>query len=284
MATAGEAADSLLRGWMTTAPAAGVTRVLIVEGSIPTNADKYCTISATVGGTDLPVSDAVAGIAAHSALVLAIGACAAFGGIPAANSDPAFPKTGAKDVATFLTQRGVGTLVVNVPGCPIHPDWLFGTIVHYLLGSFAGGANLDSYGRPVFYYGQTNHGGRCPRYQAYCDGMFALTPGEAPNENGRVFTAGLPSTGTGPGRTLGAPYNIPLCLDKLGCKGFSTGADCAFGGPGTGAKGRGWNVSSRGVDGNPAASCGNSCINNGHPCTGCTEKGYPDKYSPFFTY
>ncbi len=283
MATAGEAADALLRGWMTTSNASA-TRVLIVEGAIPTKAGKYCTISATVGGADLTVADAVAGIAAHSDLVIACGTCAAFGGIPAAVSDPAFPTTGATDVSAFLKTQSVNKLVVNVPGCPIHPDWLFGTIVHYLLNSFAGGANLDSYGRPTFYYGKTNHGGRCPRYQAYCDGMFALTPGEAPNENNRKFTAGLPSTGTAPDRTLGAPYNIPLCLDKLGCKGFSTGADCAFGGPGSGAKGRGWNVNARGADGNPAASSGNSCINNGHPCTGCTEKGYPDKYSPFFTY
>lgn len=286
MATAGEAADALLRGWMTTGPAGGVTRILIVEGSIPTNAlGKYCTISSTLAGSELTVADAVAGIAANSGLVIAIGACATYGGIPAALSDPTMPKTGAMDVKTFLkTTPASGKTVVNVPGCPINPDWLFGTIVHYLLHNFDGGANLDTYGRPTYYYGQTNHGGRCPRYQAYCDGMFALTPGEAPNENNRKFTAGLPSTGTATGRELNAPYNIPLCLEKLGCKGFSTGADCAFGGPGGGMKGRGWNVSARGVDLNPAVSSGNSCINNGHPCTGCTEKGYPDKFSPFYTY
>jgi hydrogenase small subunit len=286
MATAGAAAEGLLRGWMTTNPAAGVTRVLIVEGSIPTNAAKYCGIAADIDGVELSVASAVKEIAARSGLVLAVGTCAAFGGIPAGASAPGIPTTGAKDVQTYLTSQGVGTLVVNVPGCPIHPDWLFGTIVHYLLGSFAGAANLDSFMRPTFYYGKTNHGGRCPRYQAYCDGQFALYPGQSPAEGGRVHAAGLPSTTTA---NLGTPYDIPLCLDKLGCKGLSTGADCAFGGPGTiGMKGRGWNVTDRDTTGanagNPKASCGNSCINNGHPCMGCTEKGFPDKYSPFFAY
>lgn len=286
MATAGLAADALLRGWMTTGPANGVTRVLIVEGSIPTNNAKYCGISTNDLDQELSIAAAVAGIAAHSGLVLAVGTCAAFGGIPAGASDPARPTTGAKDVQTYLTSQSVATPVVNVPGCPIHPDWLFGTIVHYVLGSFAGGANLDSFARPTFYYGKTNHGGRCPRYQAYCDGQFALYPGQSPAEGGRVHAAGLPSTTPA---NLGTPYDIPLCLDKLGCKGLSTGADCAFGGPGTvGMKGRGWNVNDRDTSGanagNPKVSCGNSCINNGHPCMGCTEKGFPDKYSPFFAY
>lgn len=283
MATAGEAAYSLLDGWMNDAKPGGHIRVLIVEGSIPNNAGKYCGIAASLAGVELSIHDAVVAIAGKSDLVIAAGTCAAFGGIPAGATDPACRATGAQDVKTCLIDHSVATTVVNVPGCPIHPDWLFGTIVHYLVGSFTGLANLDSFARPTMYYGETNHGGRCPRFQAFKDGMFALTPGEAPNENGRTFTVGLPSTGT-PGHALGSPYNIPLCLIKLGCKGMSTGADCAFGGPGSGNKGRGWNVNSRGADGNPAASCGNSCINNGHPCMGCTEKGFPDKYSPFFAY
>jgi hydrogenase small subunit len=260
MATGGAAAAAALTDKMTSKSGSwsGTTKLLVVEGSIPTSNNKYCTIGDNAAGTDeLYIGDVVADLGAQAAAVVACGTCAAFGGIPAASSDPGRPTTGAKDVGTYLGLRGVGTAVVNVPGCPINPDWLFGTIVHLVLGDLL--TNLDSYGRPTFYYGSPIHGGRCPRYQAYCDGKFATQPGEQPSGG----------------------YTNPLCLAKIGCKGFSTKSDCAFGGPGS-TKGRGWNVYSRDTSSNPTS--GNSCINNGFPCMGCVEKGYPDRYSPFLKY
>jgi hydrogenase small subunit len=266
MATAGEAAHDLLQHWMGVGGwTQGYRNVLIVEGSIPINNEKYCSIGSPldlVGGVpdELYIGDAVAAIAAQADVVLAVGTCAAFGGIPAAKSDTTDGRlrTGATDVGTYVHTHGSpSAVVVNVPGCPPNPDWIFGTVVHYLLGNIP--PNLDSQGRPTFFYGNTNHGGRCPRYQAYCDGQFATEPGE-----------------------YNSAYPNGMCLVKLGCKGFSTGADCAFGGPGSTA-GRGWNKA-HGAGHTPAVICKGSCINNGHPCMGCTEKGYPDKYSPFLTY
>ncbi len=290
MATGGEAAHDLLQHWM---GAGNWTKtyknVLIVEGSIPVNNEKYCSIGSPldlVGGVpdELFVGDAVAEIAKQADIVLAVGTCASYGGIPAAKSDTTGGrlKTGATDAKTYIDAHTSvpHPTTVNIPGCPPNPDWVFGTIVHYLLGSFAGLANLDTTLRPTFFYGNTNHGGHCPRYQAYCDGMFATVPGEF--EGDHVFAAGMPSVQAGLG-IAGAPYTIPLCLNKLGCKGYSTGADCAFGGPGS-TQGRGWNKARSGALGDGALVCRNSCINNGHPCMGCTEKGYPDKYSPFLTY
>lgn len=264
MATGGEGAWQILKDAMVSSPGFS-GGVLIVEGAIPTNNDKYCTVGHSALGSEpeLFVGNVVADIAnaakGHAAAVIAAGTCASFGGIPGANSDPARPKTGAMSVESYLQLVGVtpplGT-VVKVPGCNINPDWLFGTVVHYILGDLV--ANLDDYGRPKFYYGSTNHGGRCLRYQAYCDGKFARWP----SDDDPI-------------------YGKPLCLAMIGCKGFSTYADCAFGGPGS-VKGRGWNVYSRDAARNPTS--GNSCINNGYPCMGCTEKAFPDRFSPFFRY
>lgn len=267
MATAGEEAYDILKAAMSSWTA--THKLLVVEGSIPVNGEKYCTIAADKDGTDeLWVGEVVEAIARNATAVVACGTCASFGGIPAAGSDAAYAKTGATDATTFLSTRvpPVSTPVVKVPGCPIHPDWLFGTIVHYLLGDLL--TNLDGFGRPTAYYGTPIHGGRCLRYQAYCDGQLADYPGQAPSDDGRVYQGTI------------TPYDRPLCLIDLGCKGVSTNSDCAFGGPGT--KGRGWNVYSRDASSNPTS--GGSCINNGYPCMGCTEKGYPDKYSPFFAY
>jgi Ni,Fe-hydrogenase I small subunit len=252
MATGGEGAWQILKDAMTGSDVGGV---LCVEGAIPTNDNKYCTVGSKVDGTgELFVGDVVADIANQAAgkgragAVLAIGTCASFGGVPGANSDAARPKTGAKSVSSYLAGL-VGTYapVVNVPG--------------YVLGDLL--SNLDDYGRPKFYYGSTNHGGRCLRYQGYCEGQFLSLPGD----NDVYF-----STVT--------MKSERKCLAMLGCKGFSAYADCVFGGPSATQKGRGWNVVGRDTSGN-VVSGGNSCINNGWPCMGCTEKAFPDRFSPF---
>lgn len=53
-----------------------------------------------------------------------------------------------------------------------------------------------------------------------------------------------------------------LCLRNKGCKGPNTYSDCAS---------RKWNG---GV---------NWCVGANAPCLGCTESGFPDRFSPFFT-
>jgi hypothetical protein len=93
--------------------------------------------------------------------VLAVGACAAFGGIPAAKPNP----TGAKPVSEIIPV----TTIVNIAGCPPHPDWIVGTIAHVLL---FGMPELDEYRLPTVFFGKTVHE-QCERRGYFEEDMMA---------------------------------------------------------------------------------------------------------------
>ena len=157
--------------------------ILILEGSMQTGAGgAYCEIGEK-GGKPILLTEAMAELAPHAAAVVAVGTCAAYGGIPAGKPNP----TNAMGLSKFL-----GKPVVNIPGCPSHPDWIVGTLVHVLL---YGLPDLDSFGRPVMFFGKTVHE-QCPRYSYFSEGKYASQFGEEG------------------------------CLIQLGCKGPITNADC----------------------------------------------------------
>ena len=121
--------------------------------------------------TPTPTSDAAA--------VLALGTCAAYGGIPAAKGSV----TEAMGTGAMLKQAGIKTPVVNIPGCPPQPDWIVGTIALALQkikekGLEAGLAEvvslLDSEGRPLPFYGRNVHE-NCPYLGKYDEGKFSAT-------------------------------------------------------------------------------------------------------------
>ena len=62
--------------------------------------------------------------------------------------------TGATSVSNCIGDDGV----INVPGCPAHPDWMVGTIAHLLNGEIP---ELDSLGRPREFYNNLVHDS-CP--------------------------------------------------------------------------------------------------------------------------
>lgn len=133
---------------------------LVVEGAIPTGSNgAFCRIGEKKG-REVTMDEWTKFLAKKAKAVLAIGTCAAYGGIPAANPNP----TGAKGVADLLKEAGIGALCVNIPGCPPHPDWMAGTIAHVLL---YGLPKLDDLGRPVLFYGTPVHD-HCP-YRSYFD-------------------------------------------------------------------------------------------------------------------
>ena len=73
--------------------------------------------------------------------------------------------TGAVSASEIIKDK----TIINVPGCPPHPDWMIGTILHLIL---KGMPKLDEYGRPLLYFGKTVHE-KCERLFYYKRGIFA---------------------------------------------------------------------------------------------------------------
>lgn len=124
--------------------------ILAVEGGVPTLYNGKTCILWEEHGVDVTAQEAINELASKAAIILSIGTCAAYGGIPAAGPDP----TGVKGV-----QALTGKSTINIPGCPPHPDWIVWTIAQLLAGNTP---SLDSYGRPTALYGNTVHS-HCPR-------------------------------------------------------------------------------------------------------------------------
>jgi len=162
---------------------------LVVEGAIPLAADgKYCMVG-ELNNKEITMVDLTKEMGAMAGSVLAIGTCATYGGIPAAKGNV----TGATGVTAVFKKYGIKTPVVNIPGCPSHPDWIVGSIVHLLT---KGLPELDSDGRPKLFFGENIHD-NCPHLKEYDAGKMAAKFSEP---NG--------------------------CRVELGCKGPSTNADC----------------------------------------------------------
>src|SRR5262245_12712236 len=168
--------------------------VLVVEGSIPNEAIKregyWCGFGNNPEtGQPMTTSEWLDKLAPRAWAVVAAGTCACYGGIHAMAGNP----TGAMGVADYLGWdfRGrSGAPIVNVPGCPTHPDNLSETLL-YLLYQAAGAAPmipLDNELRPTWLFGNTVHEG-CDRAGYYEQGDFAQT------------------------------YDSPKCIVKLGCWG-----------------------------------------------------------------
>jgi hydrogenase small subunit len=177
MAAAGDlAVDSA----MNTLPAGGY--FLVVEGAIPTARDGvYCHVwEDDVTGQPVTALEAVQAFSENAAGVIACGTCAAFGGIPAGHPNP----TGCRGVSEIVEND-----VINIPGCPPHPDWIIGTIAYILTEGRL--PSLDGHNRPRMYYGETVHT-ECPNRLL-----------EKAEELGQIG-----------------------CLQDLGCNGQGTHADC----------------------------------------------------------
>jgi hydrogenase small subunit len=160
--------------------------LLVVDGSIPVrNGGAYSTI-AGISNLDM-LKEAAQGAAA----IVAVGSCAAFGGIARAHPDP----TGALPVSEIIRDKPV----INISGCPPIPVVITGVLAHYL--TFGTLPELDALGRPKLFYGESVHD-RCYRRPFYDQGKFAKTFDDEGARNG-------------------------WCLFELGCKGPTTFNACA---------------------------------------------------------
>jgi len=166
--------------------------ILVVEGAIPTagNAAEYGSIGEKDGKL-VSMAERVEVLGRDAAAVIALGTCAAFGGIAAGAPNP----SQAIGVGELFRQRRIATPLINIPGCPPHPDWFVGTVARVLLLGLPGPEEVDEHHRPKAFYGQLIHE-NCPRRPYFDEGKFAKKFGD------------------------------PGCLNELGCKGPVTYADC----------------------------------------------------------
>ena len=167
--------------------------VLVVEGAIPTAGDGAFGVIGEEEGKPVSMSSRVESLAKDALAVIALGTCAAFGGIAAGTPNP----SKCVGVGELLKLSNVTTPLVNIPGCPPHPDWFVGTIASILLQGLPSAEDLDEYKRPKVFYGKLIHE-NCPRRAYFDEGKFARKFGE------------------------------PGCLNELGCKGPVTHADCSL--------------------------------------------------------
>ncbi len=159
--------------------------LVVVEGSIPTaEGGIYCTVG---GKTAVEILKETA---SGAAAVIAVGTCAAFGGLPAAAPNP----TGAVGVRDIVKDKPV----LNLPGCSVNAVNLAAAIAHFL--TFGELPAADDLGRPLFAYGHLVHD-NCPRRGYFDTGRFVEEWGDDGHRAG-------------------------WCLYKMGCKGPRAHHNC----------------------------------------------------------
>jgi len=191
----GEAAQRLLGQCIT-----GEKRldILVVEGASPLG-DNHA--APPFGPQEASIAQKVRSLASVARYVMAVGTCACFGGVMCAGEKRAaatglqFQRAQPGGLLGAEFRSAAGLPVVNVPGCPAHPDWITGTLTELAAGTITQ-ADLDRYNRPRIFYSRLAHHG-CPRNEYYEFKASALE------------------------------YSQQGCLfENLGCKGTQCDSDC----------------------------------------------------------
>ncbi|MCK4602792.1 MAG: hydrogenase small subunit [Phycisphaerae bacterium] len=165
--------------------------VLVMEGTLQLGDDMFATLGEK-DGREIPIHVHAAQLARNAQVVVCMGTCSSFGGIPAAEGNT----TQAASMSELLKREGIDVPLINIPGCPPHPDWLLGTLAAVAMyGLQKVAEDLDELSRPKMFYGKNVHE-TCPRRADFDAGRFAKKFGDSG------------------------------CLYELGCKGPVTFADC----------------------------------------------------------
>ncbi|GAA6177754.1 HupU protein [Sulfitobacter pacificus] len=201
----------------------GETRldILCLEGSVmmgPGGTGRFHMMS----GRNEPMKDVIAALAAKAGYVVGVGSCAAFGGITTSGGNPgeacglAFEddQPGGLLGAAFRSDSDLP--VVNIPGCPVHPDWVTETLSQMTSGTLTAD-HMDGVGRPHAISGRLVHHG-CSRNEFY----------EYKASAEKLCQAGC-------------------MMENLGCKGTQAAGDCNI---------RAWNGSGSCISGGyPCIAC-----------------------------
>jgi uptake hydrogenase small subunit len=145
--------------------------ILCVEGAVmrgPLGSGRFHMVS---GGDGEPMMTLIADLCQRARCVLAIGSCAAYGGVSAAGDNAveacglAFEGREPGGLLGAGFRSGSGLPVINVAGCPAHPGWVTETLIQLSLDALAAD-DLDAFGRPRFYAEHLVHHG-CARNEFY---------------------------------------------------------------------------------------------------------------------
>ncbi len=142
--------------------------IFVFEGTVvlgPNGSGRYDIFA------DRPMKDWVTDLCAQAQLVVAVGDCACWGGIPATAPNPT-DSVGLqylkRDHGGFLGadfRSKMGLPVINIPGCPAHPDWITQILVAIASGR-AGDIALDDLQRPKTFFTTFTQTG-CTRVQYF---------------------------------------------------------------------------------------------------------------------
>ncbi len=195
--------------------------ILCLEGSVmmgPNGTGRFHMMS----GRGAPMKDVIAALADAAGHVVGVGSCAAFGGITTSGGNPgeacglAFDDDREGGLLGAGYRTGSGLPVINIPGCPVHPDWVTETLSQVTAGGLTAD-QLDGVGRPHAISGRLVHHG-CSRNEFY----------EYKASAEKLCEAGC-------------------MMENLGCKGTQAAGDCNT---------RAWNGSGSCISGGyPCIAC-----------------------------
>ncbi len=143
---------------------------LCLEGSVmrgPNGTGRFHMLS----GTKRPMMRLIESLAQKARYTVAVGSCAAFGGITMAGSNPGeacglqYEGQQPSGLLGESWKSEAGLPVINIAGCPTHPSWVIETLAQMAAADFSKD-NLDNYNRPRSYTDHLVHHG-CPRNEYY---------------------------------------------------------------------------------------------------------------------
>lgn len=144
--------------------------LLVLEGSVARGPGQTGRFN-MLAGTNRSIYHWLLDLAPLADYVVAVGSCAAYGGIPAAGINPTDAvglqfegsDVGGALGAGFRSKRGLP--VINVAGCAPHPGWMMESLLALTSGDLTAGG-LDAVGRPTFIANHLAHHG-CSRNEFY---------------------------------------------------------------------------------------------------------------------
>lgn len=174
--------------------------LLCLEGAVvcgPNGSGRFHRLA----GTGQPMMQWIERLSRVAGHVVAVGSCAAYGGVTAAGGNPSEARGLQYDgtVRGGFLGRGFrdasGLPVINIAGCPVHPNWVTETLSQLVAGDLYP-ENLDEWGRPRSYADHLVHHG-CPRNEFY------------------EYKASAEK-----------PSDLGCMMEHLGCLGTQAHADC----------------------------------------------------------